>query len=76
MYSIFRQRTQSKDMWNHILQLQPESNVKYLFKAALKLKMNDWIIKLNWVETKKNITKNTSSKERFFLANVSTPGPV
>ena len=33
-------------MGKNILQIQPETNVKYLFIAALKLKMNDRMVKL------------------------------
>ena len=53
------------DMCNHILQLQPEFNVKYPFTVALKLKRNSRIVELNWLETKVNYTtKNTKCKYR------------
>ena len=38
-------------MCNHILEIKPERNVKYLFKDALKLKRNDRIVKLKLIET-------------------------
>ena len=37
VHRTFSRITQSLDLYNSILQIKPESNVKYLFKTAWKL---------------------------------------
>ena len=53
LHSIFSKSTWLYYMGKNILQIQPETNVKYLFIAALKLKRNERMVKLtglnqNW----------------------------